>query len=82
MPQRCPGRHRHGPHYVKARNHRTGFRCPGHDPAEFERLLTDAFGPVDGWFPAHLPGIGPIQLPLPVARPGTAHHPDLTGDTP
>lgn len=35
------------------------------EPDDFELLLTDAFGPVDGWFPTHLPGIGPIQLPLP-----------------
>lgn len=46
MLQRCSRRRQHGPHYVKARNDRTGFRCAGSLPAEtFERLLDEAFGP-------------------------------------
>ena len=45
MPQRCPRRHQHGPHYVEALGSWTGFLCAGHDPDEFERLLTEALGP-------------------------------------
>ncbi len=45
MLQRCPRRHQHGPHYVRARGTWTGFTCAGHDPAESERQLTEAFGP-------------------------------------
>ena len=36
------------------------------DPSDdFERELTDAFGPVDRWWTGELPGIGLIRLPLP-----------------
>ncbi len=44
-PQRCTDPRTHGPHYVKPRGTWTGFTCPGHDPDEFERQLTEAFGP-------------------------------------
>jgi hypothetical protein len=44
-PQRCTDPHPHGPHHVPARGSWTGFTCAGHDPAEFERQLTEAFGP-------------------------------------
>jgi hypothetical protein len=36
-PQRCTDPHPHGSW--------TGFTCAGHDPVEFERQLTKAFGP-------------------------------------
>lgn len=40
---------------------------PEPEPDDLEQALTAAFGEVDNWFPAHLPGIGPIQLPLPAS---------------
>jgi hypothetical protein len=43
--QRCTDPRPHGQHYVPARGEQTGFRCAGHDPVEFERQLTKAFGP-------------------------------------
>jgi hypothetical protein len=53
MPQRCTDERPHGPHKVRARYRKhscswvftPGFTCAGHDPAEFERQLTEAFGP-------------------------------------
>jgi hypothetical protein len=45
MLQRCPDPLPHGPHEVAARGTWTGFTCPGRDPDETERLLTEAFGP-------------------------------------
>lgn len=53
MPHRCPDDRPHGPHNVRARYRRRygswvfqpGWRCPGHNPAETERALTEAFGP-------------------------------------
>jgi hypothetical protein len=44
-PQRCTDDFPHGPHRVPAVGDQTAFDCPGHDPAEFERQLTEAFGP-------------------------------------
>jgi hypothetical protein len=44
-PQRCTDSREHGPHRVEACGTWTGFDCAGYDPAEFERQLTEAFGP-------------------------------------
>jgi hypothetical protein len=33
-PERCRRTKAHGPHYVKARNYKTGFRCDGREAKE------------------------------------------------
>jgi hypothetical protein len=44
--QRCPEVRLHDPHRVPGCDGcgQTAFDCPGHDPAEFDRLLDEAFG--------------------------------------
>jgi prophage antirepressor-like protein len=38
---------------------------PDDEPDEFERQLTEAFGPVQRWWIGEIPGLGPMRLPLP-----------------
>lgn len=38
---------------------------PDDEPDEFERQLTEAFGPVERWWVGEIPGLGIVRLPLP-----------------